>query len=290
MTLTTEKNLTSKKSIDTDAASIYLKEIGYISLLDAKEEYALATAAKSGDEAARKKMIESNLRLVVKIARGYLDRGIGFLDLIEEGNIGLMHGLDKFDPEKGFRFSTYATWWVRQYIERAIMNQSRTIRLPVHVIKQLNTCLRKYQELSIKQDGRVDPQDIADALDKPIDEVRWLLSLKNDSISLDLQVYDDSDESMVESIDSEVPNPLLEMCDHDLGGLLKTWLKQLSQLEQDVIMRRYGLLGQDAATLDVVGQTLGLTRERIRQIQMRALATLKRIVLNEGISLDELKD
>jgi len=290
MTLTTEKTYNAKKNSDIDAASLYLKEIGYMNLLNAEEEYSLAKSAQAGDKAAKQKMIESNLRLVVKIARGYLDRGIGFLDLIEEGNIGLMHALDKFDPEKGFRFSTYATWWIRQYIERAIMNQSRTIRLPVHVIKQLNTCLRKYQELSVKQEGRVDPQDIADALDKPIDEVRWLLSLKNDSISLDLQVYDDSDESMVESIDSEAPNPLVEMCDNDLGGLLQQWLKQLSQLEQDVIMRRYGLLGQDAATLDVVGQTLGLTRERIRQIQMRALATLKRIVLSEGISLDELKD
>ena len=293
MALTTEfqtKLNSNFKSSDVDATNMYLKEIGHISLLNAKQEVELAKKALAGDLKSRNQMIEANLRLVVKIARSYIDRGLAFLDLIEEGNIGLMHALEKFDPDKGFRFSTYATWWIKQYIERAIMNQSRTIRLPVHVIKQLNICLRKYNELKTKQGGKVNPEDIAKSLDKPIEEVRWLLGLKNDSISLDLQMYDDSEGSLVDSVESDAPNPIDFMGEDSLKFLLEKWLKHLSQLEKDVIIRRYGLLGQDAATLEVVGQTLGLTRERIRQIQMRALAQLKRLMLNDGISPDELND
>jgi len=293
MALTTEyqSKLNSKfKSSDADATNMYLKEIGHISLLNAKQEVELAKKALAGDLKSRNQMVEANLRLVVKIARSYVDRGLAFLDLIEEGNIGLMHALEKFDPERGFRFSTYATWWIKQYIERAIMNQSRTIRLPVHIIKQLNICLRKYQELKTKQGGRVEPEDVAKSLDKPIEEVRWLLGLKNDSISLDLQVYDDSDDSLVDTVEGDAPNPLDFIGEDCLKTLLEKWLKQLSQLEKDVIIRRYGLLGQDAATLEVVGQTLGLTRERIRQIQMRALTQLKRLMLNDGISAEELDD
>ena len=293
MALTTEfqtKLNSNFKSSDVDATNMYLKEIGHISLLNAKQEVELAKKALAGDLKSRNQMIEANLRLVVKIARSYIERGLAFLDLIEEGNIGLMHALEKFDPDKGFRFSTYATWWIKQYIERAIMNQSRTIRLPVHVIKQLNICLRKYNELKTKQGGKVNPEDIAKSLDKPIEEVRWLLGLKNDSISLDLQMYDDSEGSLVDSVESDAPNPIDFMGEDSLKFLLEKWLKHLSQLEKDVIIRRYGLLGQDAATLEVVGQTLGLTRERIRQIQMRALAQLKRLMLNDGISPDELND
>ncbi len=293
MALTTEyqSNLKSSfSSSDADATNMYLKEIGHISLLTAKEEVKLAKKALKGDMKSRNHMIEANLRLVVKIARSYIDRGLAFLDLIEEGNIGLMHALEKFDPDRGFRFSTYATWWIKQYIERAIMNQSRTIRLPVHVIKQLNICLRKYNELKTKNGGRVEPEEIAQSLDKPIEEVRWLLGLKNDSISLDLQVYDDSDDSLVDTVEGDNPNPLDFIGEDNLKDLLESWLQHLSQLEKDVIIRRYGLLGQDAATLEVVGQTLGLTRERIRQIQMRALSQLKRLMLNDGISVDELND
>ena len=293
MALTTEfqtKFKSNFKSTDADATNMYLKEIGHISLLTAKQEVELAKKSLAGDLKSRNQMIEANLRLVVKIARSYIDRGLAFLDLIEEGNIGLMHALEKFDPDKGFRFSTYATWWIKQYIERAIMNQSRTIRLPVHVIKQLNICLRKYNELKTKQGGKVDPEDIAKSLDKPIEEVRWLLGLKNDSISLDLQMYDDSEGSLVDSVESDAPNPIDFIGEDSLKVLLEKWLKHLSQLEKDVIIRRYGLLGQDAATLEVVGQTLGLTRERIRQIQMRALTQLKRLMLNDGISPDELND
>ena len=293
MALTTEfqtKLNSNFKTTDADATNMYLKEIGHISLLTAKQEVTLAKKALAGDLKSRNQMIEANLRLVVKIARSYVDRGLAFLDLIEEGNIGLMHALEKFDPDKGFRFSTYATWWIKQYIERAIMNQSRTIRLPVHVIKQLNICLRKYNELKTKQGGKVEPEDVAKSLDKPIEEVRWLLGLKNDSISLDLQMYDDSEGSLVDNVESDAQNPIDFIGEDSLKVLLEKWLKHLSQLEKDVIIRRYGLLGQDAATLEVVGQTLGLTRERIRQIQMRALTQLKRLMLNDGISPDELND
>ncbi|MDG2348109.1 MAG: sigma-70 family RNA polymerase sigma factor, partial [Gammaproteobacteria bacterium] len=263
MALTTEyqsKLNSNFKSRDADATNMYLKEIGHISLLNAKQEVELSKKALAGDLKSRNQMVEANLRLVVKIARSYVERGLAFLDLIEEGNIGLMHALEKFDPERGFRFSTYATWWIKQYIERAIMNQSRTIRLPVHIIKQLNICLRKYQELKTKQGGRVEPEDVAKSLDKPIEEVRWLLGLKNDSISLDLQVYDDSDDALVDTVEGDAPNPIDFIGEDCLKTLLEKWLKQLSQLEKDVIIRRYGLLGQDAATLEVVGQTLGLTR------------------------------
>ncbi len=281
---------TDTVKIDFDATSLYLKEIGFYDLLTAEEELKYSRLALKGDKKAYQKMIESNLRLVVKIARRYLDRGLAFLDLIEEGNIGLMHALDKFDPEKGFRFSTYATWWIKQYIERSIMNNSRTIRLPVHVIKQLNICLRKYQELSVVQDGKVDPEDIAKALDKPLDEIRWLLSLKNDSISLDLQVYDDSENSLVESVESDSTDPFEDVSEDKMRQLLTGWLGKLTQLEQDVIIRRYGLYGHDAATLEEVGRSLDLTRERIRQIQMRALDQLKVLMSQDNLDKDELND
>lgn len=287
-TITTQNFPSSVK--DLDATTIYLKEIGYYDLLSAEDELKYSRLAQKGDKKAYNKMIESNLRLVVKIARKYNDRGLAFLDLIEEGNIGLMHALDKFDPERGFRFSTYATWWIKQYIERSIMNNSRTIRLPVHVIKQLNICLRKYQELSVAQDGQVDPEDIAKSLDKPIDEVRWLLSLKNDSISLDLNVYDDSESSLVDTVESDVQDPFDNVSEEHMTGLLDEWLKHLSHLERDVIIRRYGLYGHDAATLEEVGRSLDLTRERIRQIQLRGLDHLKKVMIAANLNSDELYD
>ncbi|MAJ81896.1 MAG: RNA polymerase sigma factor RpoS [Legionellales bacterium] len=290
MANSTTTHTETKSTVDPDATSIYLKEIGYYDLLSAEDELKYSRLARKGNKKAYNKMVESNLRLVVKIARRYIERGLAFLDLIEEGNIGLMHALDKFDPEKGFRFSTYATWWIKQYIERAIMNNSRTIRLPVHVIKQLNICLRKYQELSVLQEGKVDPEDIAKALDKPLDEIRWLLSLKNDSISLDLQVYDDSESSLVETVESDIQDPFENVSEGNMKSLLDDWLKQLSQLERDVIIRRYGLYGHDAATLEEVGRSLDLTRERIRQIQLRGLDHLKRIMLENQLNSDELYD
>ena len=180
-----------------DATQLYLQEIGYTPLLSAEEEKHFGRLARDGDPAGRKRMIESNLRLVVKIARRYLNRGLSLLDLVEEGNLGLIHAVEKFDPERGFRFSTYSTWWIRQSIERAIMNQTRTIRLPVHVVKEMNYYLRAARELSQKLDHEPTADEIAQLIDKPVDEVRYMLKLSERVDSIDA-VRETQDRSRLE--------------------------------------------------------------------------------------------
>jgi len=214
---------TSKKSLD--ATQLYLNEIGYSPLLSADEEKYFARLALKGDEASRRRMIESNLRLVVKISRRYINRGLTLLDLIEEGNLGLMRAVEKFDPERGFRFSTYATWWIRQTIERGIMNQTRTIRLPIHVVKELNVYLRAARELTQKLDHEPSAEEIADMLDRPACEVKRLLGLNERVTSVDTPVGPNSDKAVLDTIaDSRVCDPSLLLQNSDIKDSISAWL------------------------------------------------------------------
>lgn len=272
-----------------DVTQIYLNDIGQNALLKPDEERRLARLVVEGDFAARQKMIEHNLRLVVNIAKHYINRGMALLDLIEEGNIGLMHALEKFDPERGFRFSTYATWWIRQSIERAIMNQSRTIRLPVHVIKELNVYLRAQRHLE-SQMGR-DPtlEEIAYQVGKPVDEVRRVMSLNERMASLDAPLDIDPMLSIGESIpDEQQEGPEMVLQNAEVQRYVRDWLKQLNDKQRMVIERRYGLNGYDICTLEDLADHLQLTRERVRQIQIEALESLRRLLRRQGVSRDVL--
>ncbi|MGW8229302.1 MAG: RNA polymerase sigma factor RpoS [Gammaproteobacteria bacterium] len=272
-----------------DATRLYLSEIGFSSLLTADEEKHYSRLALKGDETARKKMIECNLRLVVKIARRYLNRGLALLDLIEEGNLGLIRAVEKFDPERGFRFSTYATWWIRQTIERAIMNQTRTIRLPIHVVKEINIYLRAARHLSQTLDHEPSTEEIADMLDKPINEVKRMLGLNERIASVDTPMGRDADNSLLDAIpDENNSDPVTLLQDDDVRANLDNWLEQLSDKQREVVERRFGLHGYDVSTLEEVGNTIGVTRERVRQIQLEALKKLRDILEKEGFSVDAL--
>ncbi|PRD39156.1 UNVERIFIED_CONTAM: rpoS [Trichonephila clavipes] len=277
----------SQKTLD--ATQIYLGEIGFSPLLSAEEEVYFARLALKGDQAARKRMIESNLRLVVKIARRYINRGLALLDLIEEGNLGLIRAVEKFDPERGFRFSTYATWWIRQTIERAIMNQTRTIRLPIHVVKELNIYLRAARELSQKLDHEPTPEEIASALDKPVEEVRKMLKLNEKITSVDTPVAGASEKQLLDVLaDEKELGPELELQDQDIRQHLVIWLQELNPKQREVLARRFGLLGYEPSTLEDVGHEIGLTRERVRQIQVEALRRLREIVTHQGLNIETL--
>ena len=277
----------SQKSMD--ATQIYLGEIGFSPLLSAEEEVYFSRLSLKGDAAARKRMIESNLRLVVKIARRYINRGLALLDLIEEGNLGLIRAVEKFDPERGFRFSTYATWWIRQTIERAIMNQTRTIRLPIHVVKELNIYLRAARELSQKLDHEPTPEEIAAALDRPVAEVRKMLKLNEKITSVDMPVAGASEKQLLDVIaDEKEQGPEGELQDEDIRQHLVLWLDELNPKQREVLARRFGLLGYEPSTLEDVGHEIGLTRERVRQIQVEALRRLKEIVTHQGLNIETL--
>jgi RNA polymerase nonessential primary-like sigma factor len=273
----------------SDVTQIYLHEIGLNPLLSPKEELHYARRAAQGDFAARQKMIERNLRLVVNIAKHYLNRSVPLLDLVEEGNLGLMHALDKFDPERGFRFSTYATWWIRQNIERAIMNQSRTIRLPVHVIKELNLVLRAKRHLEANGEREAGAEDIAHLLGKPADEVRNVLAHNEHVASLDAPLDIDPMLSIGESIsDEQSANPETGLQAQEVEALVQQWLAQLNDKQRTVIECRFGLNSREVCTLEELARQLGLTRERVRQIQLEALGQLRRILRRRGLSRDVL--
>ncbi|GGW65412.1 RNA polymerase sigma factor RpoS [Alishewanella tabrizica] len=272
-----------------DATQIYLGEIGFSPLLSAEEEVYFSRLALKGDKNARKRMIVSNLRLVVKIARRYINRGLALLDLIEEGNLGLIRAVEKFDPERGFRFSTYATWWIRQTIERAIMNQTRTIRLPIHVVKELNIYLRAARELSQKLDHEPSAEEIAAALDKPVEDVRKMLKLNEKITSVDTPVAGNTEKQLLDVIaDDKELGPELELQDADIRQHLVIWLGELNPKQREVLARRFGLLGYEPSTLEDVGHEIGLTRERVRQIQVEALRRLREIVTHQGLNIETL--
>ncbi len=281
------KDLMNAKSLD--ATQLYLNEIGFSPLLTAEEEVYFSRLALKGCEASRKRMIESNLRLVVKIARRYLNRGLSLLDLIEEGNLGLIRAVEKFDPERGFRFSTYATWWIRQTIERAIMNQTRTIRLPIHVVKELNVYLRVARELAQKLDHEPSAEEIAAKVDKPVETVERMLGLNERISSVDIPVGKDYDKSLLDTIpDQENSDPATLLQSTNISGNLEKWLNALPEKHAEVLSRRFGLRGYEMSTLEEVGSEIGLTRERVRQIQVEALRKLREIVEKNGLTGEDL--
>ena len=270
-----------------DVTQIYLNAIGLRDLLSADEERELARRLVQGDFQARQQMIERNLRLVVSIAKHYINRGLPLLDLIEEGNLGLMHSLEKFDPERGFRFSTYATWWIRQSVERAITNQSRTIRLPVHIAKELNVYLRAQRHLEARHGFEPTVEDIAYLLGKDAEDVRRIMALNERTVSLDAPLDIDPLLTVGESIpDEQRDGPEIMLQIAEVERYVGEWLMQLSARQRTVIERRYGLNGYDVATLEDLATALGLTRERVRQIQIEALELLRRIVRRYGVSRD----
>lgn len=283
--------MTEVKSYSKDPTGIYLSEIGFSPLLTKEEEVTLARKILKGDVEARNRMIESNLRLVVKIARRYINRGLDFSDLIEEGNLGLMHAVEKFDPEMGFRFSTYATWWIRQTIERAIMNQGRTIRLPVYILKEVNAYFQAFRQLALELKRDPMPEEVAKKLNKSLEDINWLMSVVNDVTSLDTLLFEGEESTMVENVTTENnEDPLVLIGDENIEGILENSLHELDIKQQAVLVRRFGLHGHQKRTLDEVAEDLGLTREKVRQLQITALRKLERILHKHGIDKKDITE
>lgn len=283
----------------SDTLTLYLRDVRRTTLFTAEEEFETATRARSGDFAARQSMIEHNLRLVVSIAKGYLGRGVPLSDLIEEGNLGLMHAIDKFEPERGFRFSTYATWWIRQSVERAVMNQGRVIRLPVHVVRELQQVLRARRTLendpafaaARKSDSEgVRVEDVAALLGRDVHEVAQLLAMAETPKSLDAVIDKSDDEHTLGDFmaDELALDPTGVTHNHEVERLLAGWIETLSQREKEVLEGRFGLHHREPETLEVLSDRLGLTRERVRQIQNEALTKLKRQMARSGVDRDSL--
>jgi RNA polymerase nonessential primary-like sigma factor len=273
----------------------YLREIRRAPLLSADEEQQTATLARAGDFPARQRMIERNLRLVVSIAKHYVGRGMPMSDLIEEGNLGLMHATLKFEPERGFRFSTYASWWIRQSIERAIMHQARLIRLPVHVVRELNQVLKARRSLESEDaraaggDRPVSDEEVAARLGRPVREVGELLRLAEQPSSLDAPMERDGTESVLETVaDEQGIDPLGLTLSHEANHLLEDGLATLNEREREVLAGRYGLADREPETLECLAERLSLTRERIRQIQQEALLKLKKRMARRGVDRDAL--
>jgi RNA polymerase nonessential primary-like sigma factor len=273
-----------------DPTRQYLDEIGISPLLTADEEKYFSRLALAGDESARQRMIESNLRLVVKISRRYINRGLPLLDLIEEGNLGLIHAVKKFDPERGFRFSTYATWWIRQNIERAIMNQSRTVRLPIHIIKDINTCLRAARRLRQEREENPTVQDIAAYLQREVSEVQRLMTL-HERVTLRAGPADEDGRGPVDLLRAKRdlgPSQCAQKA--AVNDIVDHWVCELNDKQRAVVERRFGLHGYRRTTLEQIGEEIGVTRERVRQIQLDALKNLREMMESHGISGDSMLD
>lgn len=271
------------KKKQLEAAHLYLSEIGFFPLLSADQEVEMGRLIQKGSLSARNKMVESNLRLVVKIARRYINRGLSLLDLISEGNLGLIRAAEKFDPEKGFRFSTYATWWIRQNVERAIMSQTRTIRLPIHIAKEMNIYLRLKRDTSMNHEPT--SQEIAIKVNKSISDVERILALNEKVCSLDMPFAGGTEKHLMDIIaDPESLDPCTSLVDINLNQELDFWLDNLSVKQKEVIIRRFGLKGEERQSLEEVGIKVGLTRERVRQIQIEGLKRLKEIMASRGLN------
>jgi RNA polymerase nonessential primary-like sigma factor len=266
-----------------DVTRIYLSEIGRAKLLTADQEKSLSRAAGKGCMASRQRMIECNLRLVVKVARAYINRGLPLLDLIEEGNLGLIRAVEKFDPERGFRFSTYATWWIRQSVERSIMNQCRTVRLPIHVIREITCYLRTTRELEQELGRRPVIEEVATKLDKPSKAVHKLFGFNEPATSADGPLANGNKSIMDSIADDQQNTPEDEYAEQAAGELLGHWLELLPKQQRIVVEHRFGLHGKGRRTLEEVGQLLGVTRERVRQVQLAALIRLREISRREGV-------
>ncbi len=274
---------------DADATDLYLSEIGFAPLLSADEERACARRLRNGDEAARRRMIESNLRLVVMIARRYLHRGLPLADLIEEGNLGLIHAVGKFDPERGYRFSTYATWWIRQAIERAIMNQSAIVRLPIYVTKEINACLRADRRLRQVRQRAPTAAEIAAETEFEVDDVERLLRLhQRETLRPRRDGGSDGAFERLQAGAEAEPS----RCAHveRINALVDRWVGELDEQRRVIVERRFGLHGRRRATLEELGREMGVTRERVRQIQVDALRTLRELLESHGISKDAALD
>lgn len=275
-----------------DATSLYLGDIGFSDLLTADEEKKFARRIREGDESARHRMIESNLRLVVKIARRYVNRGLPLLDLIEEGNLGLMHAVKKFDPERGFRFSTYATWWIRQNIERAIMNQARTVRLPIHIIKEINSVLRAARRLRQTQETQPTPAEIASHMDREVEDVERLIGLhERVTIGSSGPPGSDDERGPLDALPAAEEAEPAQCAQIDtVCKILDHWVWELGEKQRAVVERRFGLHGHRRLTLEEIGKEIGVTRERVRQIQIEALKNLKGMLESHGIDSRSVLD
>lgn len=272
-----------------DMLQKYLKEVRKIPLLTKEEEIHYATLAQAGDEDARHKMIESNLRLVVKIARRYMNSDLHLSDLIEEGNLGLMHAVEKFDPQRGFRFSTYAAWWIQQNIERAIINQSRTVRIPVHVAKKMNRFFKTQRELTKELKHEPSIVELSEALARPTEDIEFMLTLREKILSVDFAHTEYSDKTMLDTLEDEnCQNPSVNYMESNISDKLIYWLSNLSTKHKQVIISRYGLLGTEPKTLDETSLEVGLTRERVRQLQAEALILLKKHIHQDGENISNL--
>ncbi len=272
-----------------DSMQMYLDSIGLSPLLTAEQEVEYARSALQGDSNARTRMIECNLRLVVSIAKRYQNRGLTLLDLIQEGNFGLIRAVEKFNPELGFRFSTYATWWIRQSVERGIMNTSRTVRLPVHISKELNTYLRAVRELTQQHDEVPSLEKIAHHLGCSVAYAQQMHEFNEHTLSLDAATTPSSDMKLLDMlIDENNSDPSNAVQYEDLAVSIEGWVSELNKRSQEVILRRFGLRGYDCQTLQEIGNAMGLTRERVRQIQVEALARLRVILKNNGLSSELL--
>ncbi|HWK54928.1 MAG TPA: sigma-70 family RNA polymerase sigma factor [Hyphomicrobiales bacterium] len=272
-----------------DPTTLYLNDIGRMPLLSATQEIELARAVARGDRASRQCMIKANLRLVVALAKRYLGRGLSLLDLVEEGNLGLIRAVEKFNPELGYRFSTYATWWIKQSLDRALMNQAGTVRLPVHVTKELGNCIRTVVKLRERLEREPTPAEVAKEMQRPEQRIRDLLGYQMRFCSVDMVLPETQDLMLVETLASEECEPTLAVEDADLRHSIDQWLDRLSDKHRDIIARRFGLRGHESATLEEVGKEVGLTRERVRQLQIEALLKLRRIMEREGLTVECLQ-
>jgi len=266
--------------VSDDSVRLYLREIGKIPLLSAEEELELAKKVKEGDKRAKDKMAEANMRLVVSIAKRYSGRGLDFLDLIQEGNTGLLRAVEKFDPDKGFKFSTYATWWIRQAITRAIADQARTIRIPVHMVETINKLLRTQRRMTQELNREPTIEELAKELEMEPEKVEYVIKIKQDITSLDAGVGrdgDDEDSVLADFIeDEDTATPEEAAASQLLKEQVQEVLSTLSEREQKIVKMRFGLEGSKSHTLEEVGQEFAVTRERIRQIEAKALAKLRK--------------